>query len=220
VIDQQEIVVKALARQVKGIPIFAGATILGDGRAALILDVLGVAERARIVSETRSSAPPMPAIAVKGPAEQDLQSMLLLKSADDGRMALPLDRVSRLEIIAESAVERIGDQKVLRYGEDIMPLVAVSEAIPERRSSPRNEESTREANTLNLVVVHGHGGAVGLIVEDILDVVTVAINSQKTGTRPGVHGCTVIQERVTELLDVDWILNLAAPYREPELAAS
>src|SRR5581483_4330477 len=126
----------------------------------------------------------------------------------------PLERVSRLEIIAESAVERIGDQKVLRYGEDIMPLVAVSEAIPERRSTPRNAEDGAELNTLNLVVVHGHGGAVGLIVEDILDVVTVAINSQKTGTRPGVKGCTVIQERVTELLDVDWILNLAAPFRE------
>ena len=47
--DTEEIVVKPLGKQLKGLSAFAGATIMGDGRVALILDVLGLAQRARIV---------------------------------------------------------------------------------------------------------------------------------------------------------------------------
>ena len=51
--DTEEIVVKPLGKQLKGIPTFAGATIMGDGQVALILDVLGLAQRANVVSEVR-----------------------------------------------------------------------------------------------------------------------------------------------------------------------
>jgi two-component system chemotaxis sensor kinase CheA len=54
--DTQEIVVKPLGSQVKDVPAFAGATIMGDGRVALILDVLGLAQRAKVVSEARDRA--------------------------------------------------------------------------------------------------------------------------------------------------------------------
>ena len=51
--DTEEIVVKPLGKQLKGVASFAGATIMGDGRVALILDVLGLAQRAGVVAEVR-----------------------------------------------------------------------------------------------------------------------------------------------------------------------
>ncbi len=55
VLDTEEIVVKPLGKQVKDIAEFSGATIMGDGNVALILDVLGLAHRARVVSERRDA---------------------------------------------------------------------------------------------------------------------------------------------------------------------
>ena len=207
IIDQQEIVVKPLARQVKGIPIFAGATILGDGRVALILDVMGLAQQSGIVSDMRSSGAP-PASIVTRKEDGDLVTMLLLKSPDDGRMAIPLDRVSRLETVSSNLVETVGDQMVLRHGNDIMPLVSVNAVIPERRTVFRSEEQNKSADLpLNVVVMQRHGVPVGLIVDDILDVVDISLKSRRVGSRPGVTGCVVIHDRVTELLDLDWVLS-------------
>jgi two-component system chemotaxis sensor kinase CheA len=207
IIDQQEIVVKPLARQVKGIPIFAGATILGDGRVALILDTMGLAQQARIVSDMRNSTPPSNSI-INRKEDGDLVTMLLLKSPDDGRMALPLEKVSRLETVAPSAVENVGGQLVLRHGNDIMPLVSVNAVIPERRTVFRNDDSPKGAELpLNLVVVQRKGVPVGLIVDDILDVVDISLKARRVGSRPGITGCVVIHDRVTELLDLEWVLS-------------
>jgi two-component system chemotaxis sensor kinase CheA len=207
IIDQQEIVVKPLARQVKGIPIFAGATILGDGRVALILDVMGLAQQSGIVSDMRSSGGP-PAASIQRKDDGDLITMLLLKSPDDGRMAIPLDRVSRLETVSSNLVETVGDQMVLRHGNDIMPLVSVNAVIPERRTVFRSDEGAKPADLpLNVVVMQRHGVPVGLIVDDILDVVDISLKSRRVGSRPGVTGCVVIHDRVTELLDLDWVLS-------------
>ncbi len=49
--DTQEIVVKPLGKQLKGLTLYAGATIMGDGRVALILDVLGIGQRSGVLGE-------------------------------------------------------------------------------------------------------------------------------------------------------------------------
>lgn len=54
--DTEEIVVKPLGKQLKGISVFAGITIMGDGKVALILDILGIAQQGQVVSEVRDRA--------------------------------------------------------------------------------------------------------------------------------------------------------------------
>ena len=49
--DTEEIVVKPLSKQLKSVNIFDGATIMGDGKVALILDVLGLAQRANVLCD-------------------------------------------------------------------------------------------------------------------------------------------------------------------------
>src|SRR5262249_13739305 len=109
--DTEEIVVKPLQKQIKGVAAFSGATIMGDGRVALILDVLGLAQRAGVVSGARERALSEKPAAATGPVG-DRQTVLLCATRGGGRMAIPLALVSRLEEFPRSAVERVGGQDV------------------------------------------------------------------------------------------------------------
>ena len=210
VLDQQEIVVKPLPKLLSEIGVFAGATLLGDGRVALILDILGIAERARLVSEVREDvAIERARKSVERVAGQ--RTLLLLQGPDDARLAVPLDEVSRLETIELDAVESGGTHHVVQYRGEIMPLLRASELLPERRSRLRsNYVPAADTNkTLSVVVLGCAGRSMGLVVDDVLDVVETAAELRRLGCRQGVLGTLVVQDRVTEVLDLNWIVNAA-----------
>src|SRR5262249_35110158 len=93
--DTEEIVVKPLQKQLKSLNVFAGATIMGDGRVALILDVVGLAQKARVISAHRERS--LPEKSAEAPQNAgDRQTVLFFQARDGGRMAVPLSRVSRL----------------------------------------------------------------------------------------------------------------------------
>lgn len=207
--DQQEIVVKPLAAALKPINVFSGATILGDGRVVLILDVVGVAQRANLVAEARDDGVSQAQVEVSASSEP-ITSLLLLRGPDDSRLAVPLARVARLETVPLSQLEEAGGTEVLQYGNNIMPIVQLSSLLPERRVRPRNVESEPESSEyVNLVVLSARGGQIAMAVHDILDVVDAPIVLKSPGSRSGVLGTLVIQQRVTELLDLDWVIEQA-----------
>jgi two-component system chemotaxis sensor kinase CheA len=218
--DTVEIVVKPLQKQVKGIGVFAGATIMGDGKVALILDVLGLAQRADVVSDVRERAwSEKPAGAVE-PNGGDRQNVLLFATRDGGRMAIPLTLVARLEEFPRSAIERVGPQEVVQYRDDIMPLIDVARALRERRPNKSREPMRRRAkgppsiderDTVQVVVYAGTRQRVGLIVDNILDIVEETLVSRGASHRPGVLFTAVIQGRITEFLDVEGIIRAADP---------
>ena len=80
--DTQEIVVKPLDHQLKGIKAFAGATIMGDGRIALILDVLGLAQKAHVISEAREKQLATAATAADDDNLQMTETLLLVQIGD------------------------------------------------------------------------------------------------------------------------------------------
>jgi chemotaxis protein histidine kinase CheA len=216
--DTEEIVVKPLGKVLKGLSCYAGATIMGDGQVALILDVLGLGQKARVVIEARERTVAERVQASKQ-AGGSRQSLLLLQSVSGGRMAVPLESVSRLEELEPNSPEWIGGREVVQYRGKIMPLVRLNEALPEGRLA----ESHREAK-LQVVVYSQGGGNVGLIVEKILDVVDAEGKVQHRAVRSGTRGSMVIQGRVTELLDVQQILsgvdsNFGAQISETEARA-
>src|SRR4051794_4899150 len=126
--DTQEIVVKPLDQQLKGISAFAGATIMGDGRIALILDVLGLAQKAHVISEARDKqlTEANDALAAQ---TLDLTETLLLVQVGDRRVAVPLSLVARLEEFARSTIENANGRSVVQYRGDIMPLVNVAYSL-------------------------------------------------------------------------------------------
>jgi two-component system, chemotaxis family, sensor kinase CheA len=218
--DTEEIVVKPLQKQLKGITAFAGATILGDGRVALILDVLGLAQRTNVVSGPRGRALGEKATDASEGTSAKRESLLLFRTTDGGRMAVPLALVARLEEFPRSALERAGNRDVVQYRGEILPLLDISREL--RRLARRRDKRVREQTgghastrsndgTTQVVVYAGNARRVGLQVSSILDIVEEDITTRSGANRPGVLFTAVVQGRVTEFLDVDAVIRAAGP---------
>ena len=198
---------------------------MGDGRVALILDALGLAQRSGVISEVHDRI--LAEAASRGPQRSaETHAMLLFGLRGGGRMALPLSSVTRLEEFPYERVERSGEGAVVQYRGEIMPLVVVSEVLVERRRQPRAEvdddtQRGREDGEKVQVVVHiVQGRYVGLVVDRILDIVEEAITVQSDRPRSGTLGAAVIQGRVTELLDVDALMALAPRARRTKASGA
>jgi two-component system chemotaxis sensor kinase CheA len=201
--DTQEIVVRPLSRQIKHVAAFAGATITGDGKVALILDVAGLAQRATHQKGT-TGATRQVAETERGRSTQTTQ-LLICQVGADRRLALPMTDVARLEEIAVDAVERAGNAEVVQYRGDLLRLVHVRSllGIPAAPGEPAQTYS---------VVVHRHAdeSAVGLVVDQILDVIAEEITLSSVGARRGLAGSAVLQSRVTDIVDVPALVAAAA----------
>jgi len=204
ILDTEEIVVKPLGKQLKGLSVFAGATIMGDGRVALILDVLGVAQKSGVINELRERAL---AAAQKqtATAATTSQTLLLLGLGGNTRVAIPLSQVARLEEIASSSVEMADGREVVQYRDEILPLMRLGDHL--------GHPSTGDSEQLQVIVSKQFGRNIGLVVDRILDIVEAPTQLQqgRTAHRPGVLGSVVIQQRVTDLLDIPQLISMAMP---------
>jgi len=234
--DTEEIVVKPLQKQLKGISLFAGAAIMGDGRVALVLDVLGLARHARVVSGARSRVlgeiqrPTAPKVEEAPPA-------LLVQTRTGEQMAVPLDQVARLEEFSATQLEQLGERTVVQYRGTILPLIDLSvtlqdlQAYGDRKpptgsrvasaAGPIGSAAGSSAAALDVaapsphartvpVVVYGEGShQVGLIVDRILDIAPVPVSQVRQWSRPGTLFTTIVQDRVTEVIDVPRLVGLA-----------
>jgi two-component system chemotaxis sensor kinase CheA len=216
--DTEEIVVKPLQKQVKSVSVFAGATIMGDGRVALILDVVGLAQRANVITGVRERAMAEKSITMAEPAT-DRHTVLLFATQEGGRMAIPLSLVDRLEEFPRSALERVGPFEVVQYRDEILPLVPVSRLLQLRqretagRSGSRSRVSrppkSKDGDPVQVVVYAGKGQRVGLIIDRILDIAEETLVTRSPAQRPGVLFTAVVQGRVTEFLDLEGIMRSA-----------
>ncbi len=204
--DTQEIVVKPLGKQLKGVACFAGATIMGDGRVALILDVLGLAQQSRVLAEIRDRTALMEAAAEGRKVRDDRQTLLIFSAGQDTRIAIPLSLVARLEEFPRAAVEHSAGRPVIRYRGQILPLIKVSEHLPLVQSG-----TEAEGDSMQVVVYSENGRSVGLIVGKIEDIVTENITAKRHAFGNGILGSVVIQDRVTDLLDVHSIIRASDP---------
>ena len=200
VLTSQEIVVKPLADSLKQTSVFSGATILGDGRVALILDVPGLARHSGVAASAIGSR----AAASHGPIEPDhdpAQTLVLFRLRDNWRVAIPLSGVARLEELPHASVERVGDRGVVQYRGGLMPLLSLIDLLEPGATVPG-----RAGKALQ-VVVHESGNArIGLVVDEILELVEDEIALNEVRGRPGVVGSSVIRGRATDLLDLPALL--------------
>ncbi len=208
--DTEEIVVKPLGKQLKGITAYSGATIMGDGRVALILDILGLAQRAHVISARESSLADKEQgkNAGKEEAARDHQTLLVVQCGEHGRMAIPLSLVARLEEFPSSAIEMAGPQEVMQYRGQIMPLIRLSKLVARATREPG--AAGAEAR-LQVVVYSEAGRSVGLVVDRIVDIVDEKLVVQTPAQRRGVLGSSVVQKRVTDLLDVPSVVREMIP---------
>ncbi len=202
--DTQEIVVKPLGSMLERIPIYAGATIMGDGKVALILDTLGLAQRAHVIAESSEIRNQVEAPVLLNEMKE---GFLIFRSPDDGRMAVHLGPLIRLEKFREEKVEHLGGTRAIQYRGDILPLVPVLELLPERRKNVRALEKVE--GEINVAIFESGGQTVGLLIGPVVDIVEEEIEVRRPASRDGVSQVIVVDGRVTELLDVDDLVNKA-----------
>jgi two-component system chemotaxis sensor kinase CheA len=198
--DTEEIVVKPLSNLLKGLLCFAGATIMGDGTVALILDVMGLAQQASVVTELRDRSVNELHTRVDE-ARTNATQWLLVRIGETGRVAVPLGSVDRLEEFATSAIEHSGGAEVVQYRGQIMPLVRLAQLL--------NLAAEESPEVLPVIVSSKGMQSVGLIVDQILDVTEQRVEANRGGDRMFLHGSAVLQQKVTDLLDVDAVMASA-----------
>ncbi len=201
VLDTQEIVVKPLGRHLKGIPVYAGATILGDGSVVLILDASTLARRANVLAGGNGVA----TVEADGDVES-VDPVLVVEIGSGRRAAIPLEMVTRLEEIERSSVERVGGREVVQYRGHIMPLVRISGLLG------AHGEPADESTGVQLVVYTRGERSVGFVVERILDIATERVGTRSDIDDQALVGSVVVGDRVVELLDMQSAVLAADPH--------
>jgi two-component system chemotaxis sensor kinase CheA len=201
--DTQEIVVKPLGKQLKDLTLYAGATIMGDGRVALILDVLGIGQGSGVFVELHEQA--RASGHQKAQSEKELQRMLLFQTGSFERLAVPLSLVARLELFPQSAIEHAGGGQVIQYRGRILPLVSLR-AVLESGAL----DGGLQADPVQVVVFTDGDRSVGMVVDQILDIVEEVVTVRQKVGRKGLLGSAVIGNRVTDFLDLNEIVQAAA----------
>ncbi len=189
IIETQEIVVKPLGQVINDAEVFSGATILGDGRVALILDVVGLGQQAQ-VGNGRTAA----AVQAGGDPQRaqvnDAVSLLLVRVGGDRQVAMSLSDVERLDEFTTDQLEWVGHRQVVQYRSEVMPLVDLGSEL-----GYGSYLSADEGQPISVVVYHHRGRDVGLMIDEMIDIVDQS-EAERTAT-----GNLIVHGRVTELVD-------------------
>ncbi len=204
VFDTEEIVVKPAASILRDIPYYSGATILGDGAVIMILDPKGVAACiGSVESEAAEADMARPAL------EEKSVQLLIVRDSTGALKATPLTLVSRIEEIAGHEIEHASGKPVLQYRGRLMPLVPLDPMTEIHRNSPSRP-----------VLVFDDGArAVGLVVEEIVDVVAAPLRQDFKAGAPGGLGSLVVGDQVTDVIDLAHYWRTAAFDAAPAASA-
>jgi two-component system chemotaxis sensor kinase CheA len=201
VFHTEEIVVKPMSTMLRNLDMFSGNTILGDGSVIMIIDPNGIAGA---MASYASSA-----VAENQEEEQeDLQrkamtgqksiSLLLFRAGAPEPKAVPLSLVTRLEEFEVSKIERSNGRDLVQYRGALMPLVYVNDG-----------DCHKTEGTQPMLVFSDAGRSMGLVVDEIVDIVEDRMDIEVGSERPGVLGSAIVKERATEIIDLGFYLPQA-----------
>jgi two-component system chemotaxis sensor kinase CheA len=189
--DSEEIVVKPLGRHMQDVKSLAGATVLGDGEIALILDVTGLAGQMGLeiteTTETRNAEQ-------ETAKRDDAFSTLLFTNHPREQFGVPMSCVSRIERVREEQFDSVAGQEVLQYRDRTLPLLSIENCIT---ALPREQKAT-----LHVIVFQAGNREVGLIAPKILDIRDVPGElDTETFAEAGVLGSIVLEGQTTRIFD-------------------
>jgi len=201
--DSEEIVVKPVGRHLKQCHVYAGATIMGDGKVALILDISNIAARAGL-SSVCDSAQSVKAVEAKAAEGEDKAALLTFKNGETEYFAAPLNLVERIERIRSDKIETIGPSRVAQYRGGSLPLYELSQIGP---FHPLPDREFQE-----VIVFKVKNREVGLMVTPPVDALEVVMDIDCSSLKQkAINGSMTIGSRTTLLLDIFEMVRLLNP---------
>ncbi len=197
VLHTEEIVIKPVSSKLRHIAVFSGTTILGDGSVIMIVDPNGVAQALGRAAQ----AAPADAAELKQSEEtavDDIVSLLVFRAGSQRLKAVPLSLVTRLEEIDCRRIEISDGRHLVQYRDQLMPLLRIDAAA-----------GLKSEGAQPILVFSDHGRSMGLVVDEIVDIVEDKLDIEVASDRPGVLGCAVIKGNTTEIVDVAHFLPQA-----------
>ncbi|CAL75364.1 Chemotaxis protein cheA [Bradyrhizobium sp. ORS 278] len=196
VFHTEEIVVKPMSTKLRHIDMFSGNTILGDGAVIMIIDPNGIA-KALGAAGTASQAVADEHASHHIIGGEQLTSLLVFRAGTAQPKAVPLALVTRLEEIAADKIEISNGRYMVQYRDQLMPLVQM-EGV-----------SVQTTGSQPILVFADETRAMGLVVDEIIDIVEERLNIQVSGAKDGILGSAVIKGQATEVIDVGHFLPMA-----------
>ncbi|WP_158806726.1 chemotaxis protein CheW [Beijerinckia sp. L45] len=196
VTDVQEIVVKPLGASLAHLIVFSGHTILGDGSVVLILDPAGIAKTLGLVQvlelgAQESAEPFVP------PSEKT--RLILFRTGTSALKVVPLSLISRIETVDWDTIQSSDGMLVMQHRGFLMPLICMG-------------DTGSVAGAERPVLVLGIGGeSVGLIVDEIIDIVEDFLKIEIASATPGTIGTATVQDTVVEIIDISHYVKIARP---------
>jgi two-component system chemotaxis sensor kinase CheA len=207
ILDTEEVVVKSLSNSLKGLNLYGGATIMGDGKVALILDALGFFNSVSDSSHSTSSDTLSENSALDD-ENGEVQENLLFRLADDRVYAVPLSLVARLEEFEVSRIEMTGKQPVLRYLNAPMPLIDIEGVLKLDGDSVLKSAKAQGLEEMKCIVVTIAGRNFGIVVKDVLDISINKVEIDDIAVdRAGILGTIFINDKIISLIDLYSILE-------------
>lgn len=199
VFDTEEIVVKPVAPILRHISLFSGNTILGDGSVIMILDPNGIAATTGEVAMGGSGGDAHSTnLATR--TDGETTSILIFRAGDEELKAVPLALVARLEEVDVTKIEYSGTNPVVQYRGQLMPLIPID---------PNHE--WKEEGRQPVLVFTDKDHSMGLVVDEIVDIVEDHLNIELASERDGFVGSAVINGKATDLIDAGYYLTKAFP---------
>jgi two-component system chemotaxis sensor kinase CheA len=195
--DVQEIVVKPLGASLAHLEVFSGHTILGDGSVVLILDPMGIASHLGL--ERSTDYGPGRVVEAFTPTEEKTR-FVLFRAGPGALKTVPLSLISRIESVTAAAIQQSDGMYVMRHQGQLMPLVRVF---------PHADQAVAASNP---ILVLGIGGeSMGLIVDQIIDVVEARLSIEIAGASVGVIGTAQINDEIVEVIDATHFMQIGRP---------
>jgi two-component system chemotaxis sensor kinase CheA len=195
VFHTEEIVVKPMSTKLRHITMFSGNTILGDGSVIMIIDPNGVAQG---IGNSTVSVEEDENEARRNAATVKTMSLLVFRAGTPELKAVPLSLVTRLEEVDCKKIELSNGRHLVQYRGHLMPLVRVNDHV-----------RVRTEGTQPLLVFTDNGHSMGLVVDEIVDIVEDKLDIEVSSDIPGVLGSAVLKGQATEIIDVGYFLPLA-----------
>jgi|GEM_PF-6837 len=202
ILSTEEIVVKPMHSSLKPLRCYSGATVMGDGAVALILDIEGIARHAGVFLEPHGEV--SDGLSAPGTSHWDTQSILLFRIGGAERFALALPLIRRIEKISMSRVERIGKKEFITIEGGSTLVLRLDQFLP--------VASCSEKQDMFLILPKFIVRPFGILMSEIVDIVETPVNlNTESYMEDGLLGTDIIAEHLTLFPDIYRLIELAEP---------